>query len=195
MRIRANLNSAKFALYGVRIIFAGPMMRPQMAQQQQQQALHAAGGNMYMGGGGMAAIGGMHQMHQRLGYPRTNNQRPPNVSVGPPDGLGNIAGRGAQQEWRHVLMQQQQGFQAQMRSQFNQQGHQGEYRGRKIEVEGTSFVVAFAVRNDRDIGHSIGVLIFSLSYSTMNQLFPAYSMCWWRTRECRYLILYLFDTT
>lgn len=93
--------------------------------QQQQQALHAAGGNMYMGGGSMAAIGGMHQMHQRLGYPRTNNQRPPNVSVGPPDGLGNsIAGRGAQQEWRHVLMQQQ-GFQAQMRSQFNQQGHQG----------------------------------------------------------------------
>lgn len=103
---------------------SGPMMRPQMAQQQ-QQALHAAGGNMYMGGGSMAAIGGMHQMHQRLGYPRTNNQRPPNVSVGPPDGLGNsIAGRGAQQEWRHVLMQQQ-GFQAQMRSQFNQQGHQG----------------------------------------------------------------------
>lgn len=100
-------------------------------QQQQQQALHAAGGNMYMGGGGMAAIGSMHQMHQRLGYPRTNNQRPPNVSVGPPDGLGNsIAGRGAQQEWRHVLMQQQQqqGFQAQMRSQFNQQGHQSEYR-------------------------------------------------------------------
>ena len=99
-----------------------------MAQQQQQQALHAAGGNMYMGGGGMAAIGNMHQMHQRLGYPRTNNQRPPNVSVGPPDGLGNsIAGRGAQQEqWRHaVLMQQQQGFQAQMRSQFNQQSHQG----------------------------------------------------------------------
>ncbi|XP_043584789.1 neurogenic protein mastermind isoform X4 [Bombus pyrosoma] len=104
---------------------SGPMMRPQIAQQQ-QQALHAAGGNMYMGGGGMAAIGGMHQMHQRLGYPRTNNQRPPNVSVGPPDGLGNsIAGRGAQQEWRHVLMQQQ-GFQAQaLRSQFNQQGHQG----------------------------------------------------------------------
>ncbi|XP_012061885.1 PREDICTED: neurogenic protein mastermind-like, partial [Atta cephalotes] len=106
---------------------SGPMMRPQMAQQQQQQALHAAGGNMYMGGGGMAAIGNMHQMHQRLGYPRTNNQRPPNVSVGPPDGLGNsIAGRGAQQDqWRHaVLMQQQQGFQAQMRSQFNQQSHQ-----------------------------------------------------------------------
>ncbi|EFN87132.1 hypothetical protein EAI_06811 [Harpegnathos saltator] len=101
-----------------------PMMRPQLAQQQ-QQALHATGGNMYMGGGGMAAIGSMHQMHQRVGYPRTNNQRPPNVSVGPPDGLGNsIAGRGGQQEWRHVLMQQQ-GFQAQMRSQFNQQGHQG----------------------------------------------------------------------
>ncbi|KAG5319162.1 MAM protein, partial [Acromyrmex heyeri] len=109
---------------------SGPMMRPQMAQQQQQQALHAAGGNMYMGGGGMAAIGNMHQMHQRLGYPRTNNQRPPNVSVGPPDGLGNsIAGRGAQQDqWRHaVLMQQQQGFQAQMRSQFNQQSHQGAF--------------------------------------------------------------------
>ncbi|XP_014478883.1 PREDICTED: neurogenic protein mastermind isoform X4 [Dinoponera quadriceps] len=102
---------------------SGPMMRPQLAQQQ-QQALHSTGGNMYMGGGGgMAAIGGMHQMHQRLGYPRTNNQRPPNVNVGPPDGLGNsIAGRGGQQEWRHVLMQQQ-GFQ--MRSQFNQQGHQG----------------------------------------------------------------------
>lgn len=103
-----------------------------MAQQQQQQALHAAGGNMYMGGGGMAAIGGMHQMHQRLGYPRTNNQRPPNVNVGPPDGLGNsIAGRGVQQEWRHVLMQQQQGFQAQMRSQFNQQSHQGERKREK----------------------------------------------------------------
>lgn len=101
-------------------------------QQQQQQALHAAGGNMYMGGGGMAAIGGMHQMHQRLGYPRTNNQRPPNVNVGPPDGLGNsIAGRGVQQEWRHVLMQQQQGFQAQMRSQFNQQSHQGERKREK----------------------------------------------------------------
>lgn len=116
-------------------------------QQQQQQALHAAGGNMYMGGGGMAAIGGMHQMHQRLGYPRTNNQRPPNVSVGPPDGLGNsIGGRGAQQEWRHVLMQQQQqqGFQAQMRSQFNQQGHQGEYRARKKgrkKERNTSFVI------------------------------------------------------
>lgn len=107
-----------------------------MAQQQQQQALHAAGGNMYMGGGGMAAIGGMHQMHQRLGYPRTNNQRPPNVSVGPPDGLGNsIAGRGAQQEWRHVLMQQQQGFQAQMRSQFNQQSHQGERRKREEKTK------------------------------------------------------------
>ncbi|XP_051155593.1 neurogenic protein mastermind-like isoform X3 [Leptopilina boulardi] len=113
---------------------SGPMMRPQMAQQQQQQpqqqqqqqqTLHAAGGNMYMGGGGMAAIGGMHQMHQRLGYPRTNNQRPPNVSVGPTDNIGNsIAGRGAQQEWRHLLMQQQ-NFQAQMRPQFNQQGHQG----------------------------------------------------------------------
>ncbi|XP_033217557.1 neurogenic protein mastermind isoform X3 [Belonocnema kinseyi] len=102
---------------------SGPMMRPQMAQQQ-QQTLHAAGGNMYMGGGGMAAIGGMHQMHQRLGYPRTNNQRPPNVSVGPSDTLGNsIAGRGAQQEWRHLLMQQQ-SFQPQMRPQFNQQGHQ-----------------------------------------------------------------------
>lgn len=109
---------------------SGPMMRPQMAQQQQQQTqqqqtLHAAGGNMYMGGGGMAAIGGMHQMHQRLGYPRTNNQRPPNVSVGPTDNIGNsIAGRGPQQEWRHLLMQQQ-NFQAQMRPQFNQQGHQG----------------------------------------------------------------------
>ncbi|XP_011862346.1 PREDICTED: neurogenic protein mastermind-like [Vollenhovia emeryi] len=104
---------------------SGPMMRPQMTQQQQ---LHAAGGNVYMGGAGMAAISGMHQMH-RLNYPRTNNQRPPNVSVGPPDGLGNsIAGRGVQQEWRHVLMQQQQqGFQAQMRSQFNQQSHQGAF--------------------------------------------------------------------
>lgn len=110
-----------------------------MAQQQQQQALHAAGGNMYMGGGGMAAIGGMHQMHQRLGYPRTNNQRPPNVNVGPPDGLGNsIAGRGVQQEWRHVLMQQQQGFQAQMRSQFNQQSHQGE---RKREKDSSDVIV------------------------------------------------------
>lgn len=118
----------------------GPMMRPQIAQQQ-QQALHAAGGNMYMGGGGMAAIGGMHQMHQRLGYPRTNNQRPPNVSVGPPDGLGNsIAGRGAQQEWRHVLMQQQ-GFQAQaLRSQFNQQGHQGK------RLPGTSIIMLVILR-------------------------------------------------
>ncbi|XP_043267905.1 neurogenic protein mastermind-like isoform X2 [Venturia canescens] len=113
---------------------SGPMMRPQMAQQQQQQALHAAGGNMYVGvnvtcartGPSMGAIGGMHQMHQRLGYPRTNNQRPPNVNVGPPDTLANsIAGRGAQQEWRHLLMHQQQGFQAQMRQPFNQQSHQG----------------------------------------------------------------------
>lgn len=97
----------------------------QQQQPQQQQTLHAAGGNMYMGGGGMAAIGGMHQMHQRLGYPRTNNQRPPNVNVGPTDNLGNsIAGRGAQQEWRHLVMQQQ-NFQAQMRPQFTQQGHQG----------------------------------------------------------------------
>ncbi|KAI4491742.1 hypothetical protein M0804_003134 [Polistes exclamans] len=104
-----------------------PMMRPQMAQQQQQQALHAAGGNMYMSSSNMAAINSMHQMHQRLGYPRTNNQRPPNVSVGPPDGLGNnITGRNNLPEWRHVLLnQQQQGFQAQMRSQFNQQSHQG----------------------------------------------------------------------
>lgn len=108
-----------------------------MAQQQQQQALHAAGGNMYVGvnvtcartGPSMGAIGGMHQMHQRLGYPRTNNQRPPNVNVGPPETLANsIAGRGAQQEWRHLLMQQQQGFQAQMRPPFNQQSHQGESR-------------------------------------------------------------------
>lgn len=112
--------------------------------QQQQQALHAAGGNMYMGGGGMATIGGMHQMHQRLGYPRTNNQRPPNVSVGPPDGLGNsIAGRGTQQEWRHVLMQQQ-GFQAQMRSQFNQQGHQG----KRISLDtGIKLVILFTGGN------------------------------------------------
>lgn len=101
------------------------MAQQQQQQTQQQQTLHAAGGNMYMGGGGMAAIGGMHQMHQRLGYPRTNNQRPPNVSVGPTDNIGNsIAGRGPQQEWRHLLMQQQ-NFQAQMRPQFNQQGHQG----------------------------------------------------------------------
>jgi hypothetical protein len=48
-----------------------------------------------------------------------------------------------------------------MRSQFNQQGHQGEYRRRKTKVDReeerwTSFVVdivAFAVRNDHRIGH------------------------------------------
>ncbi|KYN22822.1 Neurogenic protein mastermind, partial [Trachymyrmex cornetzi] len=128
--IQTEGNLQIFAAHCLSLKTSRPMMRPQMAQQQQQQALHAAGGNMYMGGGGMAAIGNMHQMHQRLGYPRTNNQRPPNVSVGPPDGLGNsIAARGAQQDqWRHaVLMQQQQGFQAQMRSQFNQQSHQGAF--------------------------------------------------------------------
>lgn len=118
------------------------MMRPQNMAQQQQQALHAAGGNMYMGGGGggggVAAIGGMHQMQQRLGYPRTNNQRPPNVNVVPQQqqqppppsqvndagivGVNSIAGRGAQPEWRHLMMQQQSFQAAQMRpQQFNQQ--------------------------------------------------------------------------
>jgi mastermind-like protein len=115
----------------------GPMMRPQMTQ---QTAMHATANPMYMGGGGvgtvggvgvglapgpnaaagggMSAIGGMHQMQQRLGYPRTNNQRPPNINIGPPDTLGNgIASRGNTQNWQHIFMQQQQ----------QQQHHQGAY--------------------------------------------------------------------
>lgn len=98
----------------------------------QQSAMHAAANSMYMGAGGvgvgvnagpnvtaggMNAIGGMHQMQQRLGYPRTNNQRPPNINVGPPDALGNgIPSRVTNQNWQHILhMQQQQ----------QQQHHQG----------------------------------------------------------------------
>ncbi|KAJ8667806.1 hypothetical protein QAD02_009469 [Eretmocerus hayati] len=68
---------------------SGPMMRPQMGGQ--PGPMHAAN-QMYMSGGGatpggapgpnpMNAIGGMHQMQQRFGYPRTNNQRAPNISV------------------------------------------------------------------------------------------------------------------
>lgn len=97
----------------------------------QQSAMHAPANSMYVGGGSlgvgggvgvgmnpgptgavggtMSAIGGMHQMQQRLGYPRTNNQRPPNISVGPPDNLGNgMPNRGTAQNWQLFMQQQQQ---------------------------------------------------------------------------------------
>lgn len=119
---------------------------------------------MYMSASGMGAIGGMHQMHQRLGYPRTNNQRPPNVNVGPPDGLGNsIASRGNQQEWRHVLMQQQ-GFQ--MRPQFNQQGHQGkcQEKERETEKKGESFCCRLS---STKYDHNVPPVGFSLASQTL----------------------------
>jgi len=99
----------------------GPMMRP---QQQQQQALHGGGGNMYLGG----PTGVMQHQHRMAGTYVTpggrNNQRPPNVSIGP-DGI-NIGGRGSA-EWRHLLLSQQQSavFGTQMRPAFTQGGHQG----------------------------------------------------------------------
>jgi len=102
----------------------GPMMRPQQQQQQQQQALHGGGGNMYLGG----PTGVMQHQHRMAGTYVTpgarNNQRPPNVSIGP-DGI-NIGGRGSA-EWRHLLLSQQQSavFGTQMRPAFTQGGHQG----------------------------------------------------------------------
>jgi len=101
-------------------------MRPQQQQQQQQQqqALHGGGGNMYLGG----PTGVMQHQHRMAGTYVTpggrNNQRPPNVSIGP-DGI-NIGGRGSA-EWRHLLLSQQQNavFGTQMRPAFTQGGHQG----------------------------------------------------------------------
>lgn len=97
-------------------------MRPQ--QQQQQQALHGGGGSMYIGGPA-AVVQHQHHLpqHRMAGTYVTsggrNNQRPPNVSIGP-DGI-NIGGRGSA-EWRHLLMSQQQNavFGTQMRPTFNQ---------------------------------------------------------------------------
>jgi hypothetical protein len=97
------------------------MMRPQ----QQQQTLHGGGGNMYIGGPG-GIVQHQHRMAGTYVAPGgRNNQRPPNVSIGP-DGI-NIGGRGGGAEWRHVLMSQQQNavFGTQMRPTFTQGGHQG----------------------------------------------------------------------
>jgi hypothetical protein len=96
-------------------------MRP---QQQQQQALHGGGGSMYIGGPA-GVVQHQHHLpqHRMTGTYVTssgrNNQRPPNVSIGP-DGI-NIGGRGSA-EWRHLLMSQQQNavFGTQMRPAFNQ---------------------------------------------------------------------------
>jgi hypothetical protein len=96
-----------------------------MRPQQQQQTLHGGGGNMYIGG----PAGMVQHQHRMTGtYVASggrNNQRPPNVSIGP-DGI-NIGGRGGSAEWRHLLMSQQQNavFGAQMRPTFAQGGHQG----------------------------------------------------------------------
>lgn len=103
-------------------------MRPQMAQQ--TAAMHAPNNPMYIGTGGvnigtgtgtvpgnMSAIGGMHQMQQKIGFPRTNNPRSPNINLGPADGIGNgISSRGGNQNWQQqIFIQQQQ----------QQQHHQG----------------------------------------------------------------------
>lgn len=103
---------------------SGPMMRPQQQQQQQQQTLHGGGGSMYIGGPA-GVVQHQHHLpqHRMTGTYVTpsgrNNQRPPNVSIGP-DGI-NIGGRGSA-EWRHLLMSQQQNavFGTQMRPAFNQ---------------------------------------------------------------------------
>lgn len=81
---------------------------------------------MYLGG----PTGVMQHQHRMAGTYVTpggrNNQRPPNVSIGP-DGI-NIGGRGSA-EWRHLLLSQQQSavFGAQMRPAFTQGGHQGSF--------------------------------------------------------------------
>jgi hypothetical protein len=79
---------------------------------------------MYLGG----PTGVVQHQHRMAGTYVTaggrNNQRPPNVSIGP-DGI-NIGGRGSA-EWRHLLLSQQQSavFGTQMRPAFTQGGHQG----------------------------------------------------------------------
>ena len=116
-------------IYYYYFIVLGNMMRPQMTGNQ-QPAVHTntqmymnpnsgvgVGVPSSMGPGltgpagvntGMNAIGNL-QMQQRLGYPRTNNQRPPNVNVGPSDSLGNgVPSRVNSQNWQHIFMQQQQ---------------------------------------------------------------------------------------
>lgn len=112
-----------------RFYVVGPMMRPQMTQQ--TAAMHASN-SMYIGTGGvnigtgpstapsgMNAIGGMHQMQQKLGFPRTNNPRSPNINLGPTDNLGNnVPSRGNNQNWQQQLFIQQQQNQ-------QQQHHQG----------------------------------------------------------------------
>jgi hypothetical protein len=111
----------------------GPMMRPQQQQQQQQQALHGGGGNMYLGG----PTGVVQHQHRMAGTYVTpggrNNQRPPNVSIGP-DGI-NIGGRGSA-EWRHLLLSQHQSavFGTQMRPAFTQGGHQGKLPSDAFEL-------------------------------------------------------------
>jgi hypothetical protein len=105
------------------LFLIGPMMRPQ----QQQQALHGGGGSMYIGAPS-GVVQHQHHMpqHRMTGsYVTTgarNNQRPPNVSIGP-DGL-NIGGRGSA-EWRHLLMSQQQNAVFGQMRPFTQGGHQG----------------------------------------------------------------------
>lgn len=109
----------------------GPMMRPQMPQQ--TGTMHPTNNPMYIGSGGvnvgagtgavpggMSAIGGMHQMQQKLVFPRTNNPRSPNINLGSADGLGNSnTSRASGQNWQQqqLFMQQQQ--------QIQQQQHQG----------------------------------------------------------------------
>jgi hypothetical protein len=82
---------------------------------------------MYLGGP-TGVVQQQQQQHRMAGTYVTqavrNNQRPPNVSIGP-DGI-NIGGRGGA-EWRQLLMSQQQSavFGTQMRPAFTQGGHQG----------------------------------------------------------------------
>ncbi|XP_014209404.1 neurogenic protein mastermind [Copidosoma floridanum] len=115
---------------------SGPMMRPQ--QVVQQSAMHAGTNSLYMSNanagvgigirspvsinttGNVNTIGGLHPMQQRIGYPRTNHQRPPNVNVGQVDALGNgVSSRGTSQRWHQVFMQHH--------SQQQQQQQQGNF--------------------------------------------------------------------
>ncbi|XP_049938770.1 neurogenic protein mastermind-like [Schistocerca serialis cubense] len=115
---------------------SGPMMRPQMVgggYLQQQQAMAGLGVGVGVGVGVGLGVG-PHRYGgpQAQGAPppqQQRQQRPPNVSVGPDTGLG------ARQDWRHLLVSQQQsavfrngaGSAAAFQQQQQQHLHQGSF--------------------------------------------------------------------
>lgn len=89
---------------------SGPMMRPQHSMYLQHSAGGGMGGPRSMGSYG--AMGGM------------GPQRPPNVQVNP-DGMP----MGSQQEWRHMMMSQQQSMTFNVQSGGGVHMRQGGFNG------------------------------------------------------------------